>query len=106
VPTKCDECGEIIMEFEYYYFEKRSLDKSKRLLVEYYCCPPCYVELLPTEGFKYPVNKLVRKELPERDRGPYYIDPQTKKKVFEVPFKRVALNPDSYVSFCNTKNKK
>lgn len=26
-PTKCDECQAVIMDFAYYYFEKRSVDK-------------------------------------------------------------------------------
>jgi hypothetical protein len=62
-PTKCDECGEWIHDHEYYYFEKRSVDKSQRLLVQYYCCVNCFMEKLPTESFKYPVNKMVKKEL-------------------------------------------
>lgn len=27
-PTKCDECGDWIHDHEYYYFEKKSIDKS------------------------------------------------------------------------------
>lgn len=62
-PTRCDECQEWINDYEYYYFEKRSVDKTQRILVQYYCCINCYLERLPTENFKYPVNKIVKKEL-------------------------------------------
>jgi hypothetical protein len=32
-PQKCDECGDYISDYEYYYFEKRSVDKVQRMLV-------------------------------------------------------------------------
>lgn len=71
-PVKCDECAEFIQEYDYYYFEKRSVDKTQKLIAKYYCCVSCYNELLPTEGFKHPINKIVKKELPEKERLPYY----------------------------------
>jgi hypothetical protein len=27
-PTKCDECGEWINDYEYYFYEKKSVDKT------------------------------------------------------------------------------
>lgn len=67
-PTKCDECGEWIHDHEYYYFEKRSVDKSQKILVQYYCCVNCFMERLPTENFKHPVNKIVKKELQPKEK--------------------------------------
>jgi hypothetical protein len=51
-PTKCDECGEWINDYEYYFYEKKSVDKSQRVLIQYYCCAGCFMERLPTENFK------------------------------------------------------
>lgn len=104
-PIKCDECTSYLMDYHYYYFEKRSVDKQQRLLVQYYCCLKCYNELLPTEKFKYPVNKIVMKELPSKDRLEFWQHRTTGKHVYSLQYRTIALNADAYLPFINPKDK-
>jgi hypothetical protein len=62
--------------------------------------------LLPTEGFKYPINKIVKKEVPIKERRPYWQDMNTNKKYFDVQYQRIPLNSDAYLDICNTRDKK
>jgi hypothetical protein len=32
-PLRCNECNDWIDDYEYYYFEKRAVDKARTLLV-------------------------------------------------------------------------
>jgi len=93
------------MDYHFYYFEKRSVDKQQRMLVQYHCCVKCYNELLPTERFKVPVNKLVLKELPAKERLEHWVDRASGKRVFEIQFRKIPLNADAYLDFVNTKDK-
>lgn len=104
-PTKCDECGEWINDYEYYYYEKKSVDKSQRVLAQYHCCISCYLQRVPTENFKYPFNKIVKKELPSKDRLQFYQNMTTGRKYFEMQFSRVPLNPDAFFHLSNGKEK-
>ena len=100
-PTKCDECGEFINDHEYYYYEKKSVDKTQRVLVQYYCCVNCYFERLPTESFKYPVNKIHKRELQPKDRLHFYQNMKTGHRYLSMQFARVPLNPDAYFHLNN-----
>ena len=57
-PKTCNEGGEIIQEYVYYYYKKDSPMNPGVPLQEYYCCITHYEKLAPTEGLKYPVNKI------------------------------------------------
>jgi hypothetical protein len=67
-PEKCSECKEYIDEYEYYFYEKRSIDEKQTLLMRYICCVNCFSELLPTQTFQVPSNKLIKKVLPNHLR--------------------------------------
>ena len=62
-PQRCDECGEVIHTHTYFHYEKIAANQKK--MVSYYCCLDCFNRLAPTEGFKYPMNKIIQRELPE-----------------------------------------
>ena len=82
----CDECGQYIQSYTYYYYEKQSVASSMPKIYEYFCDPTCYAELLPTERFKVPFNKIFRKELPERERQTYWKHTETGVKSLTVPY--------------------
>jgi hypothetical protein len=95
-PTRCDECGQWIHDYEYYFYEKKSIEKSQRHLIRYFCCISCYMEKLPTESFLHPANKIVKKELALKERLQFYQNMVTMRRYFDVQFARVPLNPDAY----------
>ena len=95
-PVQCSDCGEYIDDYEYFYYEKRNIDKQQSLLAQYFCCMRCFNELLPTEGFRYPLKKLQKKAIKEKEKENYWMNMITKEKHVEMPCKRVPLNPDAY----------
>eukprot|EP00744_Colponema_vietnamica_P001049 GILI01001788.1.p1 GENE.GILI01001788.1~~GILI01001788.1.p1 ORF type:complete len:1045 (+),score=336.05 GILI01001788.1:182-3316(+) len=99
-PVKCDECTNFIDDFEYYHYEKRSVDKRATLVLSYFCCLSCFDRLLPTEGFKYPVNKLKRKVLPEKERATYWLNLVSNERSLVRPIVKKALNPDAFTELC------
>lgn len=81
------------------------MDKTQRVLVQYYCCVSCYMERLPTESFKYPVNRIVKKELQPKDRLQFYQNMKTGHRFMTMQFSRTPLNPDAYFHLSNGKEK-
>jgi len=98
-PVPCSECGEIITDYDYFYYEKRSLDKNKALLKQYYCCIRCYVRLQPYDGFKVPSNKIVKKTLPTHLRKTLWVNARTGEIAEKMPMKLIPINPDAFVYF-------
>ena len=35
-PTRCVVCGQFIQDFEYYFYEKRNLDKNRTIMTQLY----------------------------------------------------------------------
>ncbi len=97
-PSKCHECDKYISEYEYYAFEKYSLNDNKTLLHQYLCCLSCYDRLLPSRGFKAPFHRLVLKSVPPANRLIYWRNPST--ILYTRPSKRVALNADAFDRLC------
>lgn len=52
--------------------------------MQYYCCLDCFERLAPREGFKYPANKIILKELPEREKVHQWVDLNTGEKFDEI----------------------
>lgn len=48
-PQQCSECGGVIQEYTYYYYEKRAVNQINSLISTYYCCIRDYEKLAPTE---------------------------------------------------------
>lgn len=46
-PQCCSECGEVIQEYEYYFFAKRSLSEQRQVVQSYFCCLKDYQRLAP-----------------------------------------------------------
>jgi hypothetical protein len=97
-PTPWCSCGEYIVDFEYYYYEKRNLDKKRTLLTQLYWWPNCFFEVnseikagLATEehplAIKYPWHKFEKRELHESKRGEFWLDELTGTVVAVPPMK-------------------
>lgn len=67
-PQRCHECHEVIQTYTYYYYEKKSVATKQPTIVRYYCCLDCFDRLAPKEAFKYPMNKILLRELPLKER--------------------------------------
>ncbi len=63
------------------------------------------MEKLPTESFKHPANKIVKKELPLKERLNFYQNMTNMRRFFEIQFARVPLNSDAYFHLCGGKDK-
>lgn len=63
------------------------------------------MEKLPTESFKYPVNKIIKKELPPKERLKFYQNMTTGRRYFDIQFARVPLNPDAYFHLSGGRDK-
>eukprot|EP00743_Colponemidia_sp_Colp-15_P010245 GILK01011263.1.p1 GENE.GILK01011263.1~~GILK01011263.1.p1 ORF type:complete len:1014 (+),score=191.11 GILK01011263.1:62-3103(+) len=102
-PHKCSECDRYITDFEYYYFEKRNVDKQATLLMTYYCDVDCYAAKTANgaDGLKFSANKLKRKTLPEKDRDSYWLHLVTGQRSREAPIVRKPLNPSAFTDPCN-----
>lgn len=98
-PAPCSECNKFINDYEYYYFEKRSLDKKQTLLRQYWCCMNCYSFLAPLERLKIPANKAVKKTVPEKDRLTHYKNMETGEITEDFPTRKVLLNRDCHLMF-------
>ena len=97
IPQQCSECGGIIQEYTYYYYEKRAVNKMNSLISQYYCCLKDYEKLAPTESLQVPRNKLQLKELQGSERQPFWLNTITNQKFSEPQFKKMPLNPDAFV---------
>ena len=95
-PVRCDECGEIIFTHTYFYYQKTGVGANQKALLKYYCCHDCFNRLAPTEGFKYPMNKIIQKELSETEKAQFWQDMKTGEKFNKVQYQRVSLNPDAF----------
>lgn len=98
-PTPCSECGELITDYDYFYYQKKMLDKNRTPIKEYFCCIKCYMRLKPQEGFKVPGNQIVQKTLPPQERKTKWINVKTNEIVEKVPMKLLPFNSDAYVLF-------
>jgi len=85
-PERCHECSEVIHTHTFFYYEKFSVGSNKTPILKYYCCLDCFGRLAPTEGFKYPMNKIIQKELPENERTQLWIDPATQAKYSKIQY--------------------
>lgn len=52
-----------------------------------------------------PYNRIVRKELPEKDRQVYWKHTETEVKSADVPFQNVPLNPDAFFTLMDPSEK-
>ena len=52
-----------------------------------------------------PVNKLVLKELPVKDRLEHWVERSKGRRVLELPCRKIPLNADAGFDFVNTKDK-
>lgn len=59
------------------------------------------MEKLPTENLKYPVNKIVKKELQPKEKLKFYQNMVTGRRYFDVQFSKVPLNADAYFHLSN-----
>lgn len=98
-PTKCEGCDQFITDYEYYYYEKRSVNKERTLYIQYYYCQSCYAKLKPINGFKIGADKLIRKVLPFAERMIYWYNLQTGEISTKRPSKKISLNPDANIMF-------
>ena len=98
-PVKCSECGSYILTYDYYYYEKRNIDKNQTLLKQYWCCVDCFDSLAATERLKVPANKVVKKILPEKHRKTHYLNLATDQDLDEYPAKKIPLNADCHPKF-------
>ena len=98
-PVRCEECNKFILEFEYFYYEKRNIDKKATLLKQYYCCKSCHDLLAPMERLKVPSNRVVHKTMAEKNRFTRYINVSTGEETFEFPGHKIPLNPDCHPNF-------
>lgn len=96
-PQACSEGGQIIQEYTYFYYAKPAAGNLKHLLETYYCCLKCWERLKPTEGLRYPSNKIEQKQLPQRERVPFWLDIETGKKYDRPQYKKIPLNPDAFI---------
>ena len=77
-PTRCNECGETIFTHTYFFYEKPAIGNKKSPAHQYYCCHECFERLAPTDSFKYPMNKIILRELPEAEKEIYWLDEHTR----------------------------
>jgi hypothetical protein len=98
-PIPCSECGEIITDYDYFYYEKNKVDKNKTQVKQYYCCIRCYIRLQPYDGFKVPSNKIVKKTLPAHLRKTLWVNARTGEITEKMPMKLIPINPDAYITF-------
>ena len=95
-PQRCQECGDIIHTHQYFYYEKPRVQAKDKPFVEYYCCLSCFDRLAPSDAFKYPMSKIIQKELPESERTQFWRNPQTGQIFTEAQYMKVPLNPDAF----------
>ncbi len=98
-PVSCDSCAIFITDYEYFYYEKPSLARDKRSLVQLYYCVRCYSRLKPINGFKVPTEKLIHKIVPYHERKIYWINLKTGETCTIKPGRKIPLNPDANVVF-------
>lgn len=84
-PHVCGMCKQVIQDYEYYYYEKRS----------YYVCPKCFKGAKPAD-FEFAQSKLVHKTVPPAQRRIYWRHETTGDVQYNKPLKLTPLNPDAY----------
>ena len=105
-PTRCCVWGDYIKEYDYYYFEKRNLDKRRTIITQLYCCNSWYIDINSeiNEGVSaddnpltiaYPWHKFELRELPFNKRGDFWMNETTGMVVTSPPLKKEPLNPDA-----------
>eukprot|EP00698_Gefionella_okellyi_P020152 TRINITY_DN6297_c0_g1_i1.p1 TRINITY_DN6297_c0_g1~~TRINITY_DN6297_c0_g1_i1.p1 ORF type:complete len:1269 (+),score=363.22 TRINITY_DN6297_c0_g1_i1:61-3867(+) len=85
-PRACDSCSQIILDYEYYTYDKRGYD----------VCPKCYNSKGP-DAFKYPKNRLAPASVPESQRLTYWKNAAEDVQLVK-PIQLTPLNPDAYAS--------
>jgi len=98
-PVKCEACDQFITDYEFYYYEKRSLNRDRNLLFQFYYCLDCYARLKPLDGFKVPIDKLGRKTVPIQERKTFWINLKNGEVCTIKPGKKINLNPDATIMF-------
>jgi len=105
-PVKWMVWGNFIRDYEYFYYEKRNLDRKRTILTQYHCWIQCYYEVnadinsrVTVEEnpllHKYPWHKFEKKELPLNKRGIVWLNSDTGTISPEAPMKKSQLNPDA-----------
>jgi len=98
-PVPCESCDRFITEYEFYYYEKRSVNREKGLIAQYFYCPSCYLRLKPSNGFKVSTEKLIYKIVPFNERKIFWMNVKTGETSIIKPGKKINLNPDANVIF-------
>ena len=89
-PHSCDECGNVISEYEYFSYEKRGYD----------CCLSCVEEKAP-DGLTYPYQKLQRTIVPPHMRVTYWKN-ESDEVCMSYPVELTPLNPDALLNAAET----
>ncbi|KAJ4459329.1 putative protein TIF31 [Paratrimastix pyriformis] len=84
-PHTCAQCGKMIIDYEYYTYEKK----------RYELCLSCF-ETCNHEALPYPVQRLVKKSIPFSQRETYWRHETTGERVDTKPLQITPLNPDAF----------